>query len=222
MNKLFAFLSNRYTSILIIFLSIAIRIINVLFVSYYGVDKMFLVFQSKSLLEGKGLGVPQYFTTNTVTPVYDFTPQWPPGYPILLAPFLKLFNYNIYWATSILDIISCVALIFVIRKICRQIGLPIAAINIMTLIAGCFEYTFINESLPTDSISIVFFLIGFSQLIKLLTSNDFSINKNILVSFLLFLPCFFRYNYPAVSLATIVGVLFIGYIKKDSLLRRKS
>ena len=182
---------------------------------------MFLVFQSKSLLQGKGLAVPQYFTSNTVTPVYDFTPLWPPGYPILLAPFLKLFNYNIYWATTTLDIIFCVALIFVTRKICRQIGLPIAAINIMTLIAGGFEYTFINESLPTDSISIVLFLIGLSQLIKLLTTKDFSIKKTILVSFLLFLPCFFRYNYPAISLATIVGVLFIAYIKKDILLKRK-
>ena len=221
MNKLFAFLSTGYASLVIIFLSIASRIINVLFVSYYGRDKMFLVFQSKSLLEGKGLGVPQYFTTNTVTPVYDFTPLWPPGYPILLAPFLKLFNYNIYWATTTLDIIFCVALIFVIRKICRQIGLPIAAINIMTLIAGCFEYTFINESLPTDSISIVLFLIAFSQLIKLLTSKNLSIKKSILVSFLLFLPCFFRYNYPAISFAAIIGVLFISYLKKDNLLKRK-
>ena len=222
MNKLFSFLSNRYTSIVIIFLSIVIRIINVLFVSYYGRDKMFLVFQSKSLLEGKGLAVPQYFTSNTATPVYDFTPLWPPGYPIFLAPFLKLFNYNIYWATTTLDIIFCVALIFVIRKICRQINLPEAAINIMTLISGCFEYTFINESLPTDTISIVLFLIGFSQLIKLLASKDFSIKKSLLISFLLFLPCFFRYNYPAISLTTIVGVLFIGHIKKDALLKRKS
>ena len=221
MNKLFAFLSNRYTTIVIIFLSIVIRIINVLFVSYYGRDKMFLVFQSKSLLEGKGLSVPQYFTSNAITPVYDFTPLWPPGYPILLAPFLKLFNYNIYWATTTLDIIFCVALIFVTRKICRQIGLPLAAINIMTLIAGCFEYNFINESLPTDSISIVLFLIGFSQLINILTEKDFSIKKSIFVSFLLFLPCFFRYNYPAISLATIIGVLFIAFIKIDTLLKRK-
>jgi len=221
MNKLFTFLSNRYTTIVIIFLSIVIRIINVFFVSYYGRDKMILVLQSKSLLEGKGLAVPQYFTSNTVTPVFDFTPLWPPGYPILLAPFLKLFNYNIYWATTTLDIIFCVALIFVIRKICRQIGLPVAAINIMTLVAGCFEYTFINESLPTDSISIVLFLIGLRQLIKLLTAKDFSIKKSILVSLLLFLPCFFRYNYPAISFAAIVGVLFIGYVKKDILLKRK-
>jgi hypothetical protein len=87
---------------------------------------------------------------------------------------------------------------------------------------GCFEYTFINESLPTDSISIVLFLIGFSKLIKLLSTKDFSIKKEILVSFLLFLPCFFRYNYPAISLAAIVGVLFIGYIKKDTLLKEKA
>jgi hypothetical protein len=67
----------------------------------------------------------------------------------------------------------------------------------------------------------VLFLIGLSQLIKLLTEKDFSIKKSILVSFLLFLPCFFRYNYPAISLATIVGLLFIAYIKKDTLLKRK-
>src|SRR5215203_3431270 len=136
MNKLISFLSNRYVSIIIIFLSVATRIINVLFVSYYGRDKMFLVLQSKSLLGGKGLAVPQYLTSNTITPVYDFTPLWPPGYPILLAPLLKLFNYNIYWATTTLDIIFCITLIFIVRKICRQIGLSIAAVNIMTLIAG--------------------------------------------------------------------------------------
>ena len=182
---------------------------------------MFLVLQSKSLLGGKGLAVPQYLTSNTITPVYDFTPLWPPGYPILLAPLLKLFNYNIYWATTTLDIIFCITLIFIVRKICRQIGLSIAAVNIMTLIAGCFEYTFINESLPTDSISIVLFLISFSLLINLLTAKGLSIKKILFVSFFLFLPCLFRYNYPAISLAVIVGVLFIGFIKKDALLKRK-
>jgi len=221
MNKLIAFLSNRYVSLLFVFISIATRIVNVLFVSYYGRDKMFLVLQSKSLLEGKGMGVPQYFVSNTTTPVYDFTPLWPPGYPILLAPFLKLFKYNIYWATATLDIISCVAMIFIVRKICRQIGLPIAAINIMTLIAGCFEYAFINESLPTDSISIVLFLISFSLLIKLLSSKELSIKKIFFVSMCLFLPCLFRYNYPAISLAVIAGILFIGFAKKDVLLKRK-
>ena len=222
MSKLIAFLANRYVSLLIICISVIIRIINVLFVSYYGRDKLFLVMQSRSLLEGKGLGVPQYLTSDTVTPVYDFTPLWPPGYPILLAPLLRLLNYNVYWATTTLDTIFCVALIFVIRKICRQIGLPVAAINIMTLIAGCFEYTFINESLPTDSISIVLFLIGLSLVIKLATTNHYSIKAIMIASLFLFLPCFFRYNYPAISLALLAGILFIGFMKNDGLLKKKA
>ena len=55
----------------------------------------------------------------------------------------------------------------------------------------------------------------------MLLSKDISIKESILVSFFLFLPCLFRYNYPAISLSVIAGVLFIGLIKKDVLLKRK-
>ena len=222
MNKLIAFLSTKQASLLIIIISIISRIINVLFVSYYGRDKMYLILQSKSLLEGKGLAVPQYLTTDPAVPIYDFTPLWPPGYPILLAPFLKVFNYNIYWATTTVDIIFCIALLFIVRKICRQIGLSTAATNIMTIIAGCFEYTFINESLPTDLVSIVLSLLSINFLINLAASNEFSIKKIVIVSFLAFLPCLFRYNYPAISLALISGLFFIGFMKRNALLKKKS
>src|SRR5258705_4022702 len=59
------------------------------------------------------------------------------------------------------------------------------------------------------------------MLLKLLTSKELSINKILFVSFFLFLPCLFRYNYPAISLAVIVGILLIGSIKKNVLLKRK-
>ena len=222
MNKLAAFFSRRSVGLFIIFFTALHRIINVLFVSYYGRDKLFLVMQSKSFLEGKGLSVPQYFTSDTVNPAYDFTPLWPPGYPILLAPFLKLFNYNIYWATTTLDIIVCIALILVIRKICGQIGFSNAVTNIMTLIVGCFEYTFINESLPTDTISLVIFLLGFSLVLRLVVHQSFSIAQILAVSFVLFLPCIFRYNYPAVTFSLITAVLFIGYLKGDFFDKEKS
>ena len=182
---------------------------------------MILVLQSQSLLNGKGLGVPEYLTSDTITPVYNYTPFWPPGYPILLAPFLKLFNYDVYWATTTFDIIVSICLIFVIRKICRQIGFSIAAINLMTLITGCFEYTFINESLPTDTISVVLFLIGLSFLIKMSLTKSLSFGTLLATSFILFSPCIFRYNYPAISLAAVAGLLFIAYMRKDALLKKK-
>jgi hypothetical protein len=111
-NKIF---SSKTATWLCILIAILNRIINVFFVSYAGRDKMFLVLQSKSLLSGHGLSIPQYFTSNAETPVYDFTPLWPPGYPILLAPFLKIFNYDIYWATTSLDIIIAIAFNLVCR-----------------------------------------------------------------------------------------------------------
>ena len=215
-------LSSKKMTWLCITLATLCRIINVFFVSYAGRDKMFLVLQSKSLLDGNGLSIPQYFSQNMEIPVYDFTPLWPPGYPILLAPFLKIFDYNIYWATTTFDIIVCIGFIFIVRKICIQIGMPKAGVNIMTLIAGCFEYTFINESLPTDTISLVLFLIGLSLTIKLLFHETFSIKIATAASLFLFLPCLFRYNYPAISMAVIITILFIGFIKKDSLLKKKS
>ena len=106
MNKINLFFSSRSASIACLVIAIVSRIVNVCFLSYAGRDKMFLVMQSKSLLEGKGLGVPGYFMANPEVPVYDYTPMWPPGYPVLLAPFLKIFNYDIYWATTMLDIIA--------------------------------------------------------------------------------------------------------------------
>lgn len=221
MNEVKTFFSSRSAGLLCLFIAVVSRIINVLFISYAGRDKMLLVLQSKSLLEGNGLGVPEYFTFNPQVPVFDYTPYWPPGYPVLLAPFLKIFNYNIYWATTTVDIIACVALIFVIRKICKQVGFSSVAINLMTLVAGCFEYPFINDSKPTDNVPIVIFLLGISMIIKLLLSDRFSFVSIIAATFVLFLPSVFRYSYPPLSLAIGVSVFFTGFLKKEKVIIKK-
>ena len=221
MNKINLFFSSRSASIACLVIAIVSRIVNVCFLSYAGRDKMFLVMQSKSLLEGKGLGVPGYFMANPEVPVYDYTPMWPPGYPVLLAPFLKIFNYDIYWATTMLDIIACIALIFVIRKICKQVGFPTLAVNLMTLVAGCFEYSFINDSKPTDNVPIVIFLLGISLVIKLVSAERFSFTAIAIAAFVLFLPNMFRYSYPPLSIAVIVSILLTAFLKKEILLKKK-
>lgn len=177
--------------------------------------------QSKSLMDGKGLSIPQYFIDNLDKPVYDFTPLWPPGYPLLLAPFLKIFNYDVYWATTTLDIVVCVGFIFLVRSIAKQIGLPTVAVNIMTLAAGFFEYPFIFESLPTDTVSLTFFLAGFLMTIKLVQSEKISSGMLWLAGFLLFLPCFFRYAYPPISLAVPLCIMLAGWYMKQKIIVRK-
>ena len=221
MSKIKIFLSSQFASIACLVIAIFSRIVNVCFLSYAGRDKMFLVMQSKSLLEGNGLGVPEYFISNPEVPVYDYTPMWPPGYPVLLAPFLKIFNYNTYWATTVFDIIACIALILIIRKICRQLGFSTIAVNLMTLVAGCFEYSFINDSKPTDNVPIVIFLLGISLVIKLVSSDRFSFTAIIIAAFVLFLPNVFRYSYPPLSIAVAASVVVVGFLKKESLLKKK-
>ena len=221
MNKVNSFLSSRFASVAFLVIAILSRIVNVLYVSYAGRDKMFIVLQSKNFLDGKGLAIPEYFTSNPQVPVYDYTPMWPPGYPLLLAPFLKIFNYDVYGATTALDIIACILLIFVVRKLCRQIGFPTIAVNLMTLVAGCFEYMFMNDSKPTDNVPIVLLLYGISLVIKLVSEQRFSLVSVFIAAFILFLPNVFRYSYPPLSIAAAVSVFFIGLIKKESLLKKK-
>src|SRR4030095_3568380 len=221
MSTIKSFLSSRWASVLFIAIAIFSRVVNILYLSYAGRDKMFIVLQSKNFIDGKGLAIPEYFTSNPQVPIYDYTPMWPPGYPLLLAPFLKIFNYDVYWATTVLDIIACIALIFVVRKICWQIGFPRIAVNLMTLVAGCFEYMFINDSKPTDNVPIVLFLYGISLVIKLVSDQRFSLSAILIAAFILFLPNVFRYSSPPLSIAVAVWVLYIGFVKKESLLKKK-
>ena len=221
MNQINSFLSSRFASIAFLVIAIFSRVVNVLFLSYAGRDKMFIVLQSKNFLDGKGLAIPEYFTSNPQVPVYDYTPMWPPGYPLLLAPFLKAFNYDVYWATTAVDIIACILLIFIVRKLCWQIGFPAIAVNLMTLVAGCFEYMFINDSKPTDNVPIVLFLFGISLVIKLVSEQRFSLLSVFIAAFILFLPNVFRYSYPPLSIAVAVSIFFVGLIKKENLLKKK-
>ena len=214
-------LSAPVTSWLVVITAILCRMINVLFVSELGRDKVYLALQSKNLLAGNGLSITKYFADAPGMAVYDFTPMWPPGYPILLAPFLKVFNYDVYWATTALDLISCIAIIFLVRKIALTIKFPIAAVNIATLVAGCFDYAFIYQSLPTDAPSFAIFLGGLLVLLKLVQKEDINYKKLLIASLLLFLPCTFRYSYPPLGLAAFSAIAFTGwYVGKKMLLRK--
>ncbi|HET9745990.1 MAG TPA: hypothetical protein VFP97_09765 [Chitinophagaceae bacterium] len=215
------FLSAPVTSWLVGIIAILCRVINVLFVSELGRDKVYLALQSKNLLAGNGLSVTKYFGDAPGVPVYDFTPMWPPGYPVLLAPFLKAFDYDVYWATTALDLISCIAIIFLVRKIALALQFPPAGVAIATLVAGCFDYAFIYQSLPTDASSFSLFLLGLFVLLKEVKKEKIDHKSLIMASMLLFLPCTIRYSYPPLSIAAFVAVAFAGWYLKNGILLRK-
>jgi hypothetical protein len=221
MKSIYEFLTSKKVAWLFTILAVTCRIINVLFVSEGGRDKIYLALQSKNLLAGNGLSISKYLAGAIESPVYDFTPMWPPGYPVLLAPFLKIFNYDVYWATTTLDIISCIFFIFLLRRIAIELKFPAAAVNIVTLIAGCFDYAFIYESLPTDAPSFVLFLFGFFLLLRVIQNEKIQLGKLVVVSIFLFLPCTFRYSYPPLSIAALLAVVVWGsYLKNGPMIKK--
>ncbi|HEU4861466.1 MAG TPA: hypothetical protein VFT15_16590 [Chitinophagaceae bacterium] len=219
--RFISLLNTKTATVICILIAVSCRIVNVLFVSFIGRDKIILMQQSRNLLEGKGLSIARYFIQNTETPVYDYTPFWPPGYPMLLAPFLKIFDYDVYWATTSLDLIFAVAFIFLVRKIVIELNFPAAAVNIMTLVAGCFDYAFISKSLPTDIPAFVLFLVGLLMFIRIIKNEKFQGLHLFLASIFLFLPCTFRYSYPPLSIGVPLAVIFLGWHLKRGMLRKK-
>jgi hypothetical protein len=223
MKSIYEFLSSKKAAWLFTLVAIACRIINILYASFTSRDKIFLALQSKNLLNGKGLSVPQYFSSDIMSPVYDLTPKWPPGYPILLAPLLKIFDYDVVAATAAIDLTGGIALIFITRSIAKHLGFPPVAVNLITLIAGCFEYAFISEALPTDISAFALFLGGLLLLLKSIENRSLQLPKLIIASLLLFLPCTFRYSYPPLTVAAPLAVILIGwYLKKNMFIKKGS
>lgn len=217
----YGFFSSGKNSFLFILFSIACRTINILFVSETDRDTIMLGAQSRNLLDGHGLSITKYYSAALDTPVYDYTPYWPSGFPVLLAPFLKLFNYDIYWAVTAVHLISCIAIILLIRKLGRYLKFPLAATNILTVIGGCFNYEFITVSYPTDTSAFTFFLLGICLLLNTIQSQKFQSPKLLSSAILLFLPCTIRYSYPPLSIAAFGVIIFIGwYLKKNILIKK--
>src|SRR5688572_1766225 len=221
MKSIYDLLSSKKAAWVFTIIAIACRVVNILYVSFTSRDKIFLALQSKNFLMAKGVSIPQYFAADLSNPVYDLTPRWPPGYPILLAPFLKFFNYDVVAATVTIDLIAGIVLILIARKIAVQLNFPAAAVNIVTLIAGCFEYAFIAEALPTDIPSFAFFLGGLLLLLKAIQQTTFSAGRTIIASLLLFIPCTFRYAYPPLTIAVPIAVICTGWYLQQRIFIKK-
>lgn len=214
-------LSSRWFSFGCIAISLVARTVNVFYVSYVGGDKMMAAVMSRTFLRGNGLSIPEYYVSNVETAVYNSAPLWPPGYTVLLAGFLKLFNYNLWGAFTTIDLLTGIGFIFILRNICRVLEFNTVAINFATLVAGCFNYSFISHSQPTDFLTITLLLWGFYLLIKAVKNAEVKYRQLFVTAFFWVLPCFFRYSYHIAIGVVPVVILLTGYFTKDKLVFRK-
>jgi hypothetical protein len=220
MKKLFQIFESRFATMFCIVFAITNRIIFATLYSTIGRDARMQITFAKNFIVGKGLGITKYFTADLNHPVFDTTQHFPPGFSFAIIPFLKLFNDD-HTAVLAFDIATIFLFLFAVWFVAKKSGLPLAMRNMLMLIVGCSQYTFIMNGTSTDIIGITIVLWGLWLLIKVVDQSSHLKPANILFyALVFFLPSFFRYMYLPISLLFPVLIFAWGLFYKKRELKK--
>ncbi len=220
MKRLQHLLQSRYASIVCIIFAFTNRIIFTTLYSSVGRDTKLQLNYAENFLAGKSLSVTKYFAADLDKPVNDAYQFFPPGFSFSIIPFLKLFNGDEFKAVLAFDIIAAIIFIISVRVLCKKIGLPVWINNILTLIAGCSQYSFFMSFSSTDTISISLVLFSLSMMIEFVNNKkSLPLVQVILCGLLFSLPAFFRYMYLPIAVIFPLFILFAGILAKNRQLK---
>ena len=213
MKKLLQLLQTRYASVFCLLFAISNRIIFTTLYSQISTDTKVQLTYAHNLLAGKSMGVTKYFTNDLNTPFYDTHLFFPPGFSLVIIPFLKLSGGDEFNAIRIFDITMAVLFVITVRILGKRAGLPLGLNNIITLIAGCSQYIFFMSWSSTDVAGLCLVLFGLAEIIDIVQKQENIKWPRTIASSLLFCsPFFFRYMYlPTVILFPLI-VLFFGIV----------
>jgi len=220
MNRFKRILESRFAGVFCFLFAISNRIIFETLYSRVGTDTKLQLAYAENLLAGKGMGVIKYFTNDLNNPVFDSHLQFPPGFSIIIIPFLKFFDSNEYKAMLAYDIAVAILFVIAIRLLGKRAGLSPALNNIVTLIAGCSQYTFFMSWSATEGIALCFILFALNETIAIIEKKENIGILNVIGAGLLFcLPFFFRYMYLPLVFMFPFLILISGILSKNKNLK---
>jgi len=220
MNWLKNILGSRFAGIFCFLFAIANRIIFTSLYSLIGVDTKLQLAYAKNLLAGKGMGITKYFTNDLNTPVFDTYQVCPPGFSFAIIPFLKIFGGDENKAVLAYDIVVAILFVFAVRLLGKRAGLSPTFNNIITLIAGCFQYIFFMAWSTTDAICVCLTLFAVIETVGIINRKEnISLLRVIRAGLLFSLPFFFRYMYLPIALLLPFLILLSGFLLKNKNLK---
>jgi hypothetical protein len=207
------FLSCPSTGIVFLVIAIAVKILLQIFFFSMVDDKLVQLHAAENLLAGHGISIshvsPGDLSTEEFTPLVG----WPPGYSVVLAPLLWIFNNDYKTAALVFDIACVFPFFFYLIRIVNFLNLQKWLKHLFILFAGFFFYP-VNSSTSTDFISFICVLAGFYYLLLFMKSNKKSLRLVFLISLFLFLAGFFRYSYIPVAFCIPMLLGIAGLINK--------
>ena len=218
-DKLGQILSNRKTSLVIIGIAIASRVIQLIYFYTTGFDLSYQVMATHNFVTGHGISISIVSPADLSATIYEPLIRWPPGYTLLLAPLYVLFDHNYIAAGLSLDIIAAVTLILVSRNLLKLLGASLPLINLFTLLTGFFIYHFYFIA-SSDAIAITAFIVALYYALSLLKDGRQVMKKTILMIIFLFLCGFIKYLFIPVVLIIPAFLILKSRTDHQKLLQR--
>jgi hypothetical protein len=179
-----------------------------------GTDKAALLISTKNLLGGHGISIGRTYATDLAEKVYVPYTGWPPGYSVLLSPFLSLFPDNFMLAAFCIDVLAAVIFFVYLFKIMRQLGFPVWLSNLFLLFQGFFLTEYIGTSYATDFLSMSFALAGWYYCSRLFTA-EVKWPSLLLCAIAFTVASSIRYQYIPVCAGGLLWPLYQGFNKKQ-------
>ena len=214
------FLSLPVVTIGIIIVTIAVRIFFQIYFLSISNDKSYQILAAQNFLTGNGFTLHEVLLDDLSQDGYVPLIKWPPGYSLLLTPFLALCKNNVVLATLLLDAITCIFFIILTRKLLLLFSLPIWLVNIYSLVSGFFLYSFCLAS-STDFLTLTIFIIAIYYSLKLSAAENLNPGLLLFISVLLFFTGFVRYLYLPVAFVIPFCFVVNGLFNKNKLLLKK-
>src|SRR5689334_7400220 len=112
------YLSTRIASVVCFVLAVACKTWFLYLFMHYCSDRAAMLLTTGNLLTGHGISIEQVSLTDLSQRLYIHYNGWPPGYNLLLAPFLFILQKGQWIAAYLLvDLVSVAALYWYIRRL---------------------------------------------------------------------------------------------------------
>ena len=207
-------LSYKWSTPIILCIAVAVKMsLQLTFFNIIG-DKSSQLLAAKNFLEGNGLTIKKVLLTDLSSEVFTPLVGWPPGYSVVVAPLLWLFNGDYKTAALVFDLIAVLPFFLFLLLLLNYLSLQKWLKNLMILFVSFFIYP-IDPSTCTDLISLSCMLAGFYYFLQLMQGEKKISSLILTACFFFFMTGFFRYNYIPVALCTPVLLGIAGLINKN-------
>jgi hypothetical protein len=213
LSRITAYLSSSRASVICFVIAIVAKAgLQQVFLNI-GPDKFAQTLISRNFLRGHGLSIGQVAVNDLGHTIYAWSNGWPPGYSLLISPFLMLSD-NYMLAGFLVDCITILLFFVYCRKILLLIKFPVWLVNCFLLVQGFFLNNYIESSTPTDFLSLALLLAALYYLLRITDQPVFTGKTVFLLFFFLIAASFTRYQNIPVAILMPAALSAAGFFQQ--------